>query len=140
MARLIAVVQQLGSSLGVGIDEDACLFVDGLNAKVYGRRGVFVVDGSNSVKASGKWFQIKNMKAHYLTEGDSFDLKTRTVQSSKTLISEPQFQGYADSGDILSAYECTRLMTHLVDQRSPYNIGKTKTPEDEDYPEGTPTF
>jgi hypothetical protein len=32
------------------------------------------------------------------------------------------------------------LITRLVDQRGLFNLGKTTTPEDEDYPAETPRF
>ena len=83
---------------------------------------------------------MKKIKVHYLTSGDSFNFITRKVNSVKTFITNPAYFRYADSNNILSGYECQRLITRLVDQVGIFNLGKTTTPGEEDYPFDTPRF
>lgn len=81
---------------------------------------------------------MQNVTVHFLTEGDKFDFRSGKVMSNKTLITSPAYSGPTDSSNILSAYEATLLETRVVDQRSLYNLGKTKTPSG--YPRDTPVF
>lgn len=74
-----------------------------------------------------------------MTEGDTFDFKLRIPHTSKPAIN-PTESGFEDSANILSSYECTRLIMHLMNQKGVFNEGRTKTPEDEDYPSSTPPF
>ena len=52
----------------------------------------------------------------------------------------PFISGFSDSNDILSNYECTRLITRLLDQQGPENFGKAPVPKDKGYPSQTPEF
>jgi len=45
---------------------------------VYGNNGVFIADVSSALIFSDSYFKIKNVKLHYLSEGDSFNFKTNT--------------------------------------------------------------
>ena len=81
---------------------------------------------------------MRNITVHYLTEGDQFEFASKRVISSKPLISSPAYSNPTDSNDILSAYEASLLETRLVDQKSLYNLGRTRTPSG--YPRTTPTF
>jgi len=54
------------------------------------------------------------------------------------LITTPAYNGPTDSNDILAAYEASLLQTRLVDQKSLYNLGRTKRPSA--FPAQTPTF
>jgi len=128
LGRLVPVLSHLKSTLGIGIDEETCFYYKDGVGKVFGNHGVFIVDTSNAVKLQSQYFQIKNVKVHYLSDGDSFDFKGRSVISSKPLISTPKYDGFQDSKSILSRYECTRLITRLVDQKGIYNLGKTTIP------------
>lgn len=98
-----------------------------------------MADISTATKIPGKYFQMKGVKVHYLTEGDQFMFRYKTVKTNKAPLT-PSQNGFSDSADILSAYECTRLITRLVDQKGVFNEGRTKTPEDKDYPSTTPPF
>ena len=75
---------------------------------------------------------------HYLTEGDKYDFKTKTVTSSKTLITNPQYKNSTDSEDIFGEYEASTLLTRLVDQTALFNRGRSVIPEN--YPEDAPIF
>jgi hypothetical protein len=73
-----------------------------------------------------------------LTEGDKFDFRSKRVTSNKAAISSPAYTNPTDSSNILAAYEATLLETRLVDQKSLYNLGKTRTPTG--FPKSTPIF
>lgn len=135
---MIPVMKQLNNTLGVGIDELACIYYKNGVGTIYGRNGVLIADVSEAYKVSGGYFQIRNVKLHYLTAGDTFNFITKKLTSEKSLISKPTYSGYIDSNNILSAYQCSKLLTRLIDQVALMNLGKTKTPEDQDYPAGTP--
>ena len=139
LGRLVPTLVDLHAAMGVGIDEEATLYYEDNTGTVYGRNGVFVVDVGTALKVPGKYFSMKGVKVHYLTSGDSFDFRFRTLKTAKPAI-VPKESGFADSSNILGPYECTRLITRLVDQKGVFNEGRTKVPADEDYPATTPTF
>lgn len=105
---------------------------------MYGEHGVTIVDISEAVKFSGKFFRLQNARVHYLTEGDKFDFKTKMVTSSKPPITTPQFKNSTDSEDIFESYEGSLLLTRLVDQTAVYNRGRSTIPDD--YPSDAPVF
>ena len=117
LGRLVPVLSQLNATLGVGIDEYACLYYKDGEGTVFGRNGVFIADTSSSLKVKSNYFHLKNVKVHYLTAGDSFNFYTKRMTTPKPPISVPSLSGFSDSNNILSQYECTRLLTRLVDQR-----------------------
>ena len=92
MGRLIGAVAQNPKTLGLGIDEDTAIVVDaGERFYVVGSGAVYVADGrdiifSNVTESdSEKTLAIHDVKLHVLTEGDAFDLKTRTPQSGNAM-------------------------------------------------------
>jgi len=105
---------------------------------VYGWNGVTFADLTHAVYSPQSYFSIKNVTVHYLTAGDKFDFNNKRVISSKPVINSPAYTNPTDSSEILSAYEATLLETRVVDQKSLYNLGRTKTPSG--YPRTTPTF
>ena len=84
MGRLLAAVAQNPRSLGIGIDEDTAILVDGdEHFRVLGQGGVYVLDGRGM-----KWSNISEAKRHsalsvfgmclhLLSHDDVFDLRTR---------------------------------------------------------------
>jgi cyanophycinase len=99
---------------------------------------VTIVDISDAIKFTGKYFKMQNVKVHYLTEGDKYDFKTKAVVSSKPLITSPQYKNNTDSEDIFNAYEGSLLLTRLVDQTAVFNRGRSVVPDG--YPEDAPVF
>lgn len=138
LGRLIPILVDLKKDFSFGVDENTTLFYDRGIGHVIGWNGVTFVDLSKSIVLPGSSFRIQNVTGHYLTEGDKFDFSTRTVISSKTLISSPAYSNPTDSSNILSAYEATLLSTRIVDQKAVYNLGKTRTPSA--FPKTTPIF
>lgn len=140
LGRLIPAQVQTKSDIAIGIDEPACLYYDNGVGTVYGKGGVFISDISKANRNPKQYFTINNVIVSYLTAGDVFTFANRTVHPSnmKHPITQPQYKTHYDSNDILSAYECTHSLTHLVDQTPGFNIGRTKKLKG--FPSSTPTF
>ena len=88
MGRLLAAVAQNPRTLGLGIDENTAVVIDkGESFYVVGAGAVYAVDGryisySNVTEADAdRTLAVYDVKLHGLTEGDSFDLKTRRPTS-----------------------------------------------------------
>jgi hypothetical protein len=116
----VPVLNELRMAIGVGIDELATLYFENDVGTVYGRNGVFIADIASAIKIPAKYFQMKGVKIHYLTEGDQFYFKNKTIKTNKPAITPTQ-SGFVDSSNILNSYECTRLVTRLVDQKGIFN-------------------
>lgn len=115
LGRLVPAMKELNTTVGVGIDEYACLYIKDGVGTVYGRNGVFIVDTSVALPVQSQYFGIKNIKLNYLSAGDNYNFKTKKMTTTKSPIT-PTISGFSDSTDILSDYECTRLLTRLIDQ------------------------
>mgnify|MGYP006172170697 CR=1 FL=1 len=83
LGRLLAIIAQNPSLLGVGVDEDTAAVVGpDLVMEVIGRRSVTIIDGADSdtdaweVKAY-KPLMISNVRLHSLPAGYRFDLRRR---------------------------------------------------------------
>lgn len=97
IGRITAVMSDLKRSIGVGLDENTSFFYENGQGKVFGEHGVTIVDISDALKIPAKYFQMQNVKVHYLTEGDRFDFKNKMVTSSKPIITTPRFKNSTDS-------------------------------------------
>lgn len=85
MARLIGAVTQNPRVLGVGIDEDTAMIVErSHDFQVLGAGAVYVVDASKSTYSnigdedSDRTLSSFGLTVHMLSQGDRFDLTTRT--------------------------------------------------------------
>lgn len=92
IGRLLGVVAQNPRNLGVGIDEDTAIVVEGEERfRVVGSGGVYVVDGADisysslSEKHPEGIITIHDVKLHVLGTGDEFDLVER-----KPIVVEPE--------------------------------------------------
>ncbi len=81
---LIALYAIRQFSLGIGIDEDTAAVCQGDTIEVLGSSGILVVDVA-AAKAAGDFtwstdsgFKAKGIVLHYLEEGDSYNIATRT--------------------------------------------------------------
>ncbi len=81
--RLIGAVAHNPRVLGMGIDEDTAAVVEGDVFRVIGSGAVYVVDGTNvsycnvAEARSESALSMHDVRVHVLSNGDSFDLKTR---------------------------------------------------------------
>lgn len=85
LGRLLAVVAQSPSLIGLGLDEDTAAIIDANDIlEVIGRGSVTIVDGTDVItdafRASGhKPMMVSNAKLHSLPSGYRFDLRARRV-------------------------------------------------------------
>jgi cyanophycinase len=83
IGRLLGAVAHNPRILGVGIDEDTAIIVEGDRFDVIGAGAVYVVDAqavtqSNIAEAKSKRaLSIHDVRLHVLASGDAFDLKQR---------------------------------------------------------------
>lgn len=83
IGRLIGAVSQNPRVLGIGIDEDTAIVVQGSQFRVIGSGAVYLVDAgavshSNIAEASAdEALSIYDLTLHVLSSGDGFDLETR---------------------------------------------------------------
>ncbi|MET1005293.1 MAG: cyanophycinase [Propionibacteriaceae bacterium] len=96
--RLLSLVAQSPSLLGIGVDEDTAAIVrEGHLLEVIGRGAVTVVDGQNSVSnafAAKRTAPLLMSGAvmHVLPEGSRFDLSTRTLLGHVTVTPDEEVQ------------------------------------------------
>ncbi len=81
---LMAIYALPKTWLGVGIDEDTAAVCRGETIEVLGSSGILIIDAS-AAKASGNFtwstdggMRAKDIVLHYLEEGDSYNVATRT--------------------------------------------------------------
>jgi cyanophycinase len=84
MGRLLGVVAQNPRNLGIGIDEDTAIVVEGNeHFRILGSGAVYVVDGAEvsysslSEKSPEGIITIHDVKLHVLGDADQFDLTSR---------------------------------------------------------------
>lgn len=83
IGRLLGAVAQSPRVLGLGIDEDTAIILEGDDFQVIGSGGVYVVDAegvtaSNIAEArSERALSILDVRLHVLASGDGFDLAAR---------------------------------------------------------------
>lgn len=81
--RLLGAVAHNPRLLGIGIDENTAILVEGRSFKVLGSGAAYVVDGeeathSNIAEAkSDRALSMFDVRMHVLSSGDRFDLETR---------------------------------------------------------------
>ncbi len=85
LGRLLAVVAQSPTLIGLGLDEDTAAIIDANDVlEVIGRGSVTIVDGSdvitNAFQTTGhKPMMVSNARLHSLPSGYRFDLRARRV-------------------------------------------------------------
>jgi cyanophycinase len=83
MGRLLGAVAHNPRVLGLGIDEDTAVMVEGDEFEVLGSGGVYVVDGTgvsycNVAEARADCaLSMHDVRVHVLSSGDRFDLRDR---------------------------------------------------------------
>jgi len=95
LGRLLAVVAQSPSLIGLGLDEDTAAVIDADDIlEVIGRGAVTIVDGSDVItdafRTTGhKPIMVSNARLHSLPSGYRFDLRARRVLPRDNLRVEP---------------------------------------------------
>jgi cyanophycinase len=83
IGRLLGAVAQNPRVLGIGIDEDTAILLEGTRFSVLGAGAVYIVDGaevthSNIAEASPeRTLSMHDVRLHVLSSGDHFDLSRR---------------------------------------------------------------
>lgn len=83
IGRLLGAVAQDPRVLGIGVDEDTAIVVEGEAFEVIGRGGVYVVDGASITQSDfieanpDRALSIYDVRMHVLGHGDRFDLSDR---------------------------------------------------------------
>lgn len=80
--RVLGAVAQSPRMLGVGIDEDTAIVVNGRIFEVFGSGAVYVVDGAevtqcNIAERNERALSVYDVRLHVLSAGDAFDLDSR---------------------------------------------------------------
>ncbi|HEY6682494.1 MAG TPA: cyanophycinase, partial [Propionibacteriaceae bacterium] len=94
--RLLSLVAQSPSLLGLGVDEDtAAVIHDGTQLEVIGRGAVTVVDGqhliSNAFAAKRTTpLLMSGAVIHVLPAGSEFDLASRSLVAHETAVADPE--------------------------------------------------
>jgi cyanophycinase len=114
IGRLVGAVAQNPANLGIGIDEDTAIIVNGEDDfLVIGSGGVYVVDGTGISYSSLSEAQptgapsIFGVKLHILGEGDIFDLVAR----------EPVFSGEELEAEVDVSAEPARELVGANDEK-----------------------
>jgi cyanophycinase len=146
LGRLVAAMRNIGRDTGIGVDEDTGLLINlaTQTGKVFGALHVQIVDNTSaSYPTSSTFLKVNGLRWHYLTSGDTYQFATRSVSSSKPLISTPNYSGYRDSADIFAATQTSKTATRVVDQVGAFNIGNAPAPKytsNPKYPTNAPTI
>jgi cyanophycinase len=96
IGRLLGAVAQSPRVLGVGIDEDTAIIVEGEAFKVIGSGAVYVVDAegvtaSNIAEARPEnTLSMFDVRLHVLSSGDGLDLTTRRPLDHPTPVDAPR--------------------------------------------------
>ena len=103
VGRLIGAVAQNPRMLGLGIDEDTAIVIEGLRTfTVIGAGAVYVIDGSTvsysnlTEEESDRTMSIYDVRMHMLSMGDSFDLQAREPRSHPAEDVERELVGAGD--------------------------------------------
>lgn len=124
--RLVVAMRTIEVTLGFGVDEDTGLYIENDIASVYGKWGVWVIDTSAARipddSRDSKHFAAENIRVHYLTEGDSFNLTSGIVFSTKPAIIE-QDTATAINYNIFGLDQGLRTMKSLVSSTSKTSEG-----------------
>jgi len=103
MSRLIGAVTQNPRVLGIGIDENTAMIVERERRfRVLGEGAVYVVDAAKSTysnlaeEETDRTLSSFGLLIHMLSQGDEFDLDTRTPTAHPAEVMEPEAVGADD--------------------------------------------
>lgn len=83
IGRLLGAIAHSPRVLGIGIDEDTAIMVEGDDVRVLGSGAVYVLDGEDVTQSNiaegraERALSIYDVRLHVLAAGDAFDLGTR---------------------------------------------------------------
>lgn len=103
--RLLGAVAHNPRMLGIGIDEDTALIVEGGQATVTGSGAVYLIDGAGSTHSNiadarrDRALSIFDVRTHVLSAGDAFDLAARRPAEAPELDASLALQAEAPGRD-----------------------------------------
>lgn len=128
VGRLLVAMAQHHFSLGVGVDEDTAVVIEGTKRlSVVGQHGVLIADGSTANwDRDEERFGCRDVTLHYLSHGDSFDFESREPLPSaekaagrlvdpRSVNFEPWYRAAQFHSDILAATRLRETLIRLVD-------------------------
>lgn len=104
IGRLLGAVAHNPRVLGIGIDEDTAIRVDGDDFEVLGSGAVYVVDGEGATQSnvaegrSDRALSIYDVRLHVLASGEGFDLNLRRPHGQRQTVEDRAGNG-ADQAD-----------------------------------------
>ena len=131
IARMLALMQGQGITLGLGVEEDSAIVVRGDEVEVIGRKGALLVDMNEATSdATLGAFNVRGARLSYLERGDRVNLATREItpapaKRSGRLVKagapgfRPYFEGDVFFADMLGDFTVVNAMTRLVDSALP---------------------
>ncbi len=131
IGRLLPALQALGCPLGLGVDENAAVVIQGSRLEVIGGSGALLVDlRQASVDAALPAFNLRGARLSYLDHGDCHDLATgETTPAAHKLLApriDPAAPGFEPGMtqdryflDILGDGAILGAMTQLLDGPAP---------------------
>jgi len=135
IGRLLPALHALGCPLGLGVDENAAVIIQGGQIEVIGGSGALLVDiGTATHDPALPAFNLRGAQLTYLDSGDRHDLDSgRTTPSPAKLagrridLGDPGFQPTATAGryflDILGDGCLLAALTQLLDGADPEVFG-----------------
>ncbi len=129
LGRMIVAIKEIGATLGLGVDENTALAINGETAKVFGQHSVTFASTKNTkFGKNATLFKAEGVRLFVLSDGDEINLNTLKVTSSKPIVSKPLTSKTLSSSNIFDAYQSQKLLQHLIIQEKDKNIGVyTKT-------------
>lgn len=124
IGRLLPLMQRQGITLGLGVEEDSAIVVQGDEIEVIGRKGALMVDMSAATSDPAMAeFNISGARLSYLDRGDRVNLATRVVTPSAAKLAgrrlsagvAPRTEGHAFFADMLADFAIVNAMMRLVD-------------------------
>ncbi|KAJ6645247.1 Cyanophycinase [Pseudolycoriella hygida] len=124
--RLIVAMRSVGVVHGFGVDEDTALYIHNDVANVYGTWGVWIIDKTTeTIPDAQDYFASDNIRIHYLTEGDSYNVITKEVTSTKAIVTSVDGIAYA-SISIFGRDQGLRSIKSLVVSNSNVSRGLSR--------------
>lgn len=88
LQRLFVMIAQYPTLMGIGLDEDTALLVRGRTGEVFGKGGVFFVDGRDTVRydnkhevALGRQLTMSHLRVGIVGSGHRLDLEARELSA-----------------------------------------------------------
>lgn len=124
IGRLLPLMQRQGIALGIGVEEDSAIVVQGDEVEVIGRKGALMVDLSAATSDPAvAEFNLRGARLSYLDRGDRVHLASRVVTPSPAKLAgrrlpagvQPRLEGAAFFADVLADFAIVNAMVRLVD-------------------------